>query len=330
MRSRTWIIFIFLFNMLSACGSIAPQPKSTPVDTAERLVIKRHAQSLVQASAAGDRGKMEADMTVLNTLLRAQTAQLPQILPAYVPEVSQARWTQILAAPPVETKTPPVKKDASAAAKAVATNPNDAVLGEIQNLLREFGERESVDVPSAFRRKVDYWIGVYSSNAYRRWFEQTLRRRAAYENLIQRSLQDRHLPTVLSYLAFIESGFDPHARSASGAVGLWQLTGATAQRYGLTVNKRVDERTDAKLATRAAREYLHDLVLEFGDGQSMLLAIAAYDAGENTIRAQLRKLQDYRSRSYWTLDEKNLLPKQTGEYVPKMIAAAVLTRRAQQ
>jgi membrane-bound lytic murein transglycosylase D len=87
---------------------------------------------------------------------------------------------------------------------------------------------------------------------------------------------------------------------------------------------KVDERTDPDKSTRAAARYLRDLAFEFG-GDALLLAIASYNKGENGIRRALKKLDDPRTdRSYWTLVERKLLPKETEDYVPRLVAAAIM------
>ena len=105
---------------------------------------------------------------------------------------------------------------------------------------------------------------------------------------------------------------------------MWQFMPATARGYGLRVDAEVDERTDPEKATRAAAHYLRDLAFEFG-GDALLLAIASYNKGENGIRRALKKLDDPRTeRSYWTLVQRDLLPQETRDYVPRLIAAAAL------
>jgi membrane-bound lytic murein transglycosylase D len=99
---------------------------------------------------------------------------------------------------------------------------------------------------------------------------------------------------------------------------------ATARAYGLRVSSRVDERTDPKKSTKAAARYLRDLAFEFG-GDALLLAIASYNKGENGMRRALKKLDDPRTdRNYWVLVERNLIPRETRDYVPRLVAAAVM------
>ncbi|MEM7676640.1 MAG: lytic transglycosylase domain-containing protein, partial [Myxococcota bacterium] len=197
---------------------------------------------------------------------------------------------------------------------------------EVRRILSEFGEGRAVELPKSFLDKVDRAVKDFTKGNRRLWFSRALQRMDKYLPAIHGIFSERRLPESFYYLALVESAFNPNARSSAGAVGLWQFMPATARRYGLTVRRGRDERRDPRKATRAAREYLLDLILEFGDGHSMLLAMAAYNAGEGRVRNRLRRLSDYRNRSFWTLDQKRLLPAETRRYVPTIIAAAVVGR----
>ncbi len=119
------------------------------------------------------------------------------------------------------------------------------------------------------------------------------------------------VPPELVWLAEVESAFDPHARSAAGAMGLFQFMPATARRFGLTVARDYDERLDPAKSTRAAARYLRFLYSEFG---SWPLAVAAYNAGEGRVSRVL-----VRERA-WTFDQvKAHLPSQTQQYVPRVM-----------
>jgi hypothetical protein len=199
---------------------------------------------------------------------------------------------------------------------------------EIKKILLEFGEHEDFQVPIDFQKQVAKWITRFTkeSSQARTWFTRALQRMDKYYPTIDDIFSEKQLPTSLYYLALIESGFNPTVRSHAGAVGLWQFIPSTARRYGLKVSADTDQRTQPERATYAAREYLLDLILEFGDGHSVLLAMAAYNAGENGIRKRLRSLDNYRLRSFWTLAKQGLLPTETHDYVPKILAAVIIGR----
>ena len=183
--------------------------------------------------------------------------------------------------------------------------------------------QDPAKVPDSFYRSVlDQLLLLLRTN--RAWVSASLTRGAKLEPMIDSELVAAKVPPLLRYLAMIESGYNPNAQSGAGARGLWQFIPATAQRYGLVVSGSVDERLDPAKSTRAAAHYLNDLAFEFGD-EALLLAVASYNKGENGIRGALRKLDDPRTeRSYWVLAQRGLLPAETRDYVPRLIAAAVL------
>ncbi len=202
---------------------------------------------------------------------------------------------------------------------------DDWLVSELKVLLIEFGENRDIRIPNDFRDRVRHYIYRYvSPGQLRRWYQHAILRQSKYRPLIEKILKKYQLPSVVLYLALVESGFDPYARSSAGAVGLWQFIPSTGKHYGLNIGRPYDERTDPEKSTSAAAEYLQDLILEFGSGHSTLLAMAAYNAGEGRIRTQLRKLEHYKDRSFWGLARIGLLPKETQEYIPRIMAAAIV------
>ena len=137
---------------------------------------------------------------------------------------------------------------------------------------------------------------------------------------VQQILYHHDLPPELAYIAMLESRFDPEARSRAGAVGLWQLMPVTARAYGLKVNSRVDERLDPIKSTHAAARYLKKLYVRYGD---FMLVLAAYNYGPANVNYALDQILEddpLRHRNYWYLVRKNLLPRETDEYVYKVIS----------
>jgi membrane-bound lytic murein transglycosylase D len=113
----------------------------------------------------------------------------------------------------------------------------------------------------------------------------------------------------------------PTRPSAGGLVGLWQFTAGTAKRYGLLVNREVDERRDPEKASRAAARLLRDLYDKF---ESWDLAIAAYNAGPAPIERALARSP---GADFWKLADRGLLPGSTSQYVPKVLATALIASR---
>jgi membrane-bound lytic murein transglycosylase D len=138
--------------------------------------------------------------------------------------------------------------------------------------------------------------------------------------MITAKLAAKGMPQGLIYLAMIESGFNPTAKSPVRARGLWQFMSPTAKQYGLTVNRKVDERINPSRSTDAAVKYLSSLYDRLG---SWYLAAAAYNSGEGTV---LRALKNTTGKTrgtdadYFRISPR--LPKETRDYVPKLIAAS--------
>ena len=155
-----------------------------------------------------------------------------------------------------------------------------------------------------------------------------LNRMQRYEPMIRERLAREGMPGDLVYLALIESGFSNTATSRAKAVGMWQFMKGTAKYYDLRVDSWVDERRDPFLATDAAARHLRDLNARFG---SLYLAAAAYNAGSGRVSRGLRRLRDDDSdrtsdAAFFRLYDTRLLRRETKDYVPKLIAAAVIAK----
>lgn len=182
-------------------------------------------------------------------------------------------------------------------------------------------------LPMEVNDRVRYWMGRYLGDQ-RPTFDEFMSREVVYGEMIREKLRSRGMPEDLLYLAMIESGFHPQANSKMDAAGVWQFMGPTALQYGLRIDEWVDERRDPVRATDAALDYLEVLHARFG---SWYLAAAGYNAGPNRVAYLLRKHADARSGDeelYWEIIEH--LPRETREYVPRLIAATLLARQAQE
>ena len=182
------------------------------------------------------------------------------------------------------------------------------------------------DLPNLDHPRIDYWVARFDTvPEMRKKFQGFLDRGAELAPMILERLEARGMPQDLLYLAMIESGFQPNATSHAAAVGVWQFISATGQRYGLDIDRAVDERRDPVRATEAALDYLEDLHDRFG---SWYLAAAAYNSGEGRVGRSMRaEFGRERARSeseYYQIWDR--LPKETRDYVPLMIAAARITK----
>jgi len=173
------------------------------------------------------------------------------------------------------------------------------------------------DIPVVYNAAVKKWIHYYSNRA-RDYFETYSARGGSYAPLLGKTLEDNGLPRDLIYLAMAESGFQTKAKSYARAVGLWQFIPSTGRNYGLKIDWYIDERRDPIKSTIAASNYLKKLYEEFGDWE---IAAAAYNAGEAKLnRAMVR----YKTDNFWDLTKKRYLKAETRNYVPKIMALAIL------
>jgi membrane-bound lytic murein transglycosylase D len=177
------------------------------------------------------------------------------------------------------------------------------------------------DIPVVRNEAVDRFVGIFTERQPDR-MALYLKRSGRYEGMIRGKLRERGMPEDLLYLSMIESGFNPTARSKAQAVGLWQFIEDTGRRYGLRVDGYVDERRHPEKSTDAALRYLTDLHGQFG---SWYLAAAAYNSGEGRVGRVMRQVTgDVRGTDddFWRI--RGRLPAETREYVPLMVAAALV------
>jgi membrane-bound lytic murein transglycosylase D len=215
-------------------------------------------------------------------------------------------------------------KDEARAAQLAASG--DDLDREIRRILAKFNA-QTYAIPPIFKERLQFHIDELArAGNLRAMYNRKLR----YWPAILKDFGAMGLPEEMAYVAWVESGFDPSAQSPAGAVGLWQMTSSTAQSLGLTVNSSLDERLDPDKQTQAAARYLARLLSEFGE-DSFMLVLASYNRGENGVRRALsqvaREAGGFRKdkRDFWHLYRLKLLPEETREYVPKVLAAAIIS-----
>jgi membrane-bound lytic murein transglycosylase D len=175
------------------------------------------------------------------------------------------------------------------------------------------------DIPIVINAKVEQFIQYFQTTARNR-FSNWLARSEKYIPFMRGLLRENGLPEDLVYMALIESGFNPQAYSRRKASGPWQFIYLTGKRYGLNSNWWVDERRDPEKSTIAAAKYLKDLYDMF---ECWYLAAAGYNAGEKKI---VNAMKRYRTEDFWELSKYKYLKQETKDYVPQMIAAALISK----
>ena len=147
-------------------------------------------------------------------------------------------------------------------------------------------------------------------------------RSSSYLEMARDEFRRVGVPEDLVWLALVESVWNPSAVSPAAAGGIWQFIPKTATEYGLRVASGDDERADPLKQTRVAATYLRDLYTIFGD---WALAMAAYNSGEPRVMDAIVKNG---RANFWELYDKQLLPKETRNYVPKILAAIKVASQA--
>ena len=172
------------------------------------------------------------------------------------------------------------------------------------------------------RPEVQQFRELYQKEQYRKLLSDSLENAVEYRLYVRKAIADAGLPPELEYLPVVESFYKTNAKSRSGALGMWQFMANSVKPY-LKLNDYVDERLDPWYETEAALKKLQENYRMFGD---WLIAIAAYNCGAGAMTRALAKAE---IKSYWYLCEKELIPLQTRQYVPKLIAIADLVMNTQ-
>lgn len=214
----------------------------------------------------------------------------------------------------------PAALDAILDAATLLPTPEPALSDLVLATLRRAGG----DFPIPVNGKVLSYIELFRGRL-REWFQEGLRRSGRYLPMIEAAFRAEGLPLDLAYVALIESAFKPTALSRARAKGLWQFVRDTARRFGLREDWYVDERSDPEKATWAAARYLKSLYELFsGD---WLLALASYNGGPGRVQ---RALARSGRRDFWALAAApRLLPRETREYVPMILAAIIIAKAPQ-
>jgi membrane-bound lytic murein transglycosylase D len=180
----------------------------------------------------------------------------------------------------------------------------------------------SHDLPLTVNDEVLSFLNFFQTPRGKAIVETGLRRSGRYREMISRVLKEEGVPQDLIYLAQAESAFQPLALSRAGARGIWQFVPWRGNEYGLKRSWWVDERQDPEKATRAAAQHLRDLYGLFGD---WYLAMAAYNCGPGNVQKGVERTG---YADFWELYRRNVLPRETKNYVPIIVALTLIAKDA--
>ena len=186
----------------------------------------------------------------------------------------------------------------------------------------EVSKNISHDLPLTVNDEVLSFLNFFQTPRGKAIVETGLRRSGRYQEMISRVLREEGIPQDLIYLAQAESAFQPLALSRAGARGIWQFVAWRGNEYGLRHTWWVDERQDPERATRAAAQHLRDLYGLFGD---WYLAMAAYNCGPGNVQKGIERTG---YADFWELYRRNVLPKETKNYVPIILALTLIAKDA--
>ncbi len=241
---------------------------------------------------------------------------------------------------PGHTATEPVRQPPSAVATKTIDTEHSPELAAAHALQKSGRQEAPAEAPAERaanytdlfdRIRAGYSLGDINNDSIEQqlqWYarhpqylDRTFGRGERYLYHIVTELESRQMPLELALLPVVESAFEPFGYSRARASGLWQFISATGTRFGLKQNWWYDGRRDVVESTRAALDYLESLHSEFGD---WLLAVAAYNCGENNVRRAIkRNLKDGKPTDFWHLK----LPRETRAYVPKLMAMSRLVAK---
>ena len=307
----------FTFLALIALGACAhgraPSLAPAPAHTAQPTSSAAHAAADPDPAPAPQGAPAAAAPAATTTALAGDSAASATRADTGADSVStsevSSRAAEVFGGPP-----PAAAAVDSAAADSAAAAPTWDM--EVQSY-------ENVD-------RVQHFVRLFSGPA-KEHVEERLSVGSRYEPMIREKMREGGLPEDMYYLGLVESGFNPNAYSKAAAVGMWQFMTSTARDMGMRVDWWVDERRDPVRSTTAAVRFIRGLKEQFG---SLYLAAAAYDGGPGRIaRGLSRYADDLEGTSgedlFFALADKNYLKSETKDYVPQLIAAALIGKDPQ-
>ncbi|MCU1272323.1 MAG: Lytic transglycosylase, catalytic [Acidobacteriaceae bacterium] len=310
-------------NQSSSTAKPKPAAKPDPVAELIARVEKEYQAGLDQYNAGEKDGAKEHFDRAFNLLLESPSGVRtdPRFQPEFdrildnLNKLEMAAVQQSDAAPEQKAEPAPIDE-----ANAVTNYPVDPNLKA--KATAEIKTTHS-DLPLMMTDQVAGYINYFSTRG-RPTLEHGLTLSGRYREMIQRILREEGVPQELIYVAQAESGFHPYAVSRAGARGIWQFMGSRARAYNLHRDLWVDDRQDPEKSTRAAAHHLKDLYNQFGD---WYLAMAAYNSGPGRVQSAVKRTG---YADFWELYRRNVLPRETRNYVPIIVAVAIMAKNPSQ
>jgi membrane-bound lytic murein transglycosylase D len=312
-------------NQQASLASPKPKPEAKPDPVAELItrVEKEYQVGLDQYHAGNKDAAKDHFDRAFNLLLESPAGVRtdPRFQPEFdrvldkVNDLELATVQQSDAAPEQKAEPAPIDE-----ANAVTNYPVD------QNLkAKATAEIKAThsDLPLMMTDQVAGYINYFSTRG-RPTLEHGLTLSGRYREMIERIFKEEGVPQDLIYLAQAESGFHPYAVSRAGARGIWQFMGSRARAYNMHRDPYVDDRQDPEKSTRAAARHLKDLYNQFGD---WYLAMAAYNSGPGTVQSAVKRTG---YADFWELYRRNVLPRETRNYVPIIVAVTIMAKNPSQ
>lgn len=307
---------------VAAAAARAGEPPRAPKkhETKASHPSRSASETGVRRTIAGGPTSDDASMGPESPELRALREAEKELFPPAAPAPGEA-WPSDLPMVLPDHDAPRVHASGLPPAEASAPQPSDASGKDLAWL----SKLQLPDIPVRWDERVVRYLQYFRDDPRgHRTFENLYRHSGRYRDMMRRTLRRKSLPADLVWVAMIESGFDPTARSVAAAAGLWQFTARTGKIYGLNVDRWLDQRLSPELSTEAAAELLGDLHRRFGTWE---LALAAYDMGYGGLSSVVRR---YNTNDFWSLARtEGTLPWETTLYVPKIMAAAVVAHNLQ-
>ena len=319
----------------------APEPAEARPDPVQQLlaIVGKQYQAGLDDSKAGRNASAEEHFQRAISLLEASPASMRSD-PRFAQE-----YNRVLAGVKANANRETPNKDAGYKDLLTASEPTDTAVdqksqpapideaNEVTNYPVDPSLKAKAtadikatnsDLPLMMTDQVAGYINYFSTTRGHGTLEHALVRSGRYREMIERILKEEGVPQDLIYLAQAESGFYPYAVSRVGARGIWQFMATRARAYDLHRDFWMDERQDPEKSTRAAARHLRDLYNEFGD---WYLAMAAYNSGPGTVQSAVKRTG---YADFWELYRRNVLPRETRNYVPIILAVTIMAKNPAQ